>query len=238
MKDPEREYAALAKEFESLVHSISHDLRAPLRAFTGYVEIFRRAYAERLDDEGRRRLSVLANEAQHMGELMDGLLEFSRLGRRPMKFAPVDMTALAREVSERERLRSANGNVVVNVAALPPAYGDRELLEHVWEALISNAIKFSSKTADPVIAIAGEAAGDETVYSVADNGAGFNMQYAAKLFGAFQRFHKAGEYPGAGVGLAIVQRIVARHDGRVWADAHVAEGATFSFALPVARREP
>jgi light-regulated signal transduction histidine kinase (bacteriophytochrome) len=238
VKYSEGEYAALAEELESFVHSVSHDLRAPVRAFSGYLEMFRRTYADQLDDEGRRRLAVLASEANRMGELMDGLLELSRIGRRPMHPAPVDMTALAREVSERERLRSANGKLVVHVGTLPWAHGDPVLLECVWEQLLSNAVKFASNTDDPVVIVAGDDASGEAVYTVKDNGAGFNVKYAGKLFGAFQRFHKAGEYPGVGIGLAIVQRILHRHGGRVWADARIGEGAVFSFALALAPHEP
>lgn len=227
-----REFEALNRELESFSYSVSHDLRAPVRAFSGYVQMLSEDYADRLDDEGRRYLDVLSSEAKRMGQLIDDLLEFSRLGRQRMTLLPIDMNALVREVVAEEQLRSTNPRVVVNIETLPAAHGDPSLLRHVWQNLISNAIKYSSKRDHPAIAISGTVDDREVIYQVQDNGAGFDMANADRLFGAFQRLHTAKEFPGTGVGLAIVQRIVTRHEGRVWADARVGEGSTFCFTLP------
>jgi light-regulated signal transduction histidine kinase (bacteriophytochrome) len=226
-----REFQALNKELDGFTFSVSHDLRAPVRAFSGYVRMLSNDYSALLDDEGRRRLSILENEAHRMGQLIDDLLEFSKLGRQHMQSSPIDMSALAREVVDEERQHSNSADVVVHMGALPDAQGDRALIRHVWQNLVSNAIKYSSKTASPAITISGELVGIDAVYCVRDNGAGFNMKYADRLFGAFQRLHAATDFPGTGVGLAIVQRIIARHEGRVWADARVGEGAAFWFTL-------
>ncbi len=232
---------ATNKELESFSYSVSHDLRAPLRAIDGFALMLEEDYTERLDAEGLRYLSVIRQNSRRMGALIDDLLAFSRLGRQPVARAEVNVDSLVREVVEEvlhtellaERgAAEAPAAPQIEVEPLPPARGDRGLLRQVWANLIANAVKYSSKTARPVIHISGRRVGAENHYSVRDNGVGFNMEYAEKLFGVFQRLHRADEFSGTGVGLAIVHRVVTRHGGRVWAEGKVDHGAVFSFALP------
>jgi PAS domain S-box-containing protein len=231
---------AANKELESFSYSVSHDLRAPLRAVDGFALMLEEDYRERpLDSEGLRYLSVIRQNSRRMGALIDDLLAFSRLGRQPVAQAEVNVDSLVREVVEEvlhaeppsERGKSA---VMphIEVEPLPPARGDRGLLRQVWANLIANAVKYSSKAARPFIQVSGRQVGAESHYSVRDNGVGFNMEYAEQLFRVFQRLHRADEFSGTGVGLAIVHRVVTRHGGRVWAEGKVDHGAVFSFALP------
>ncbi|HVT02069.1 MAG TPA: response regulator [Thermoanaerobaculia bacterium] len=223
---------AANRELESFSYSVSHDLRAPLRALSGYARMLEEDYAGDLDDEGLRYLSVISDSSVRMGVLIDDLLSFSRLGRQPVAKRELDMSQLVREVIE-EALQSHQGQrPEIEVGPLPPAEADRGLMRQVWMNLISNAFKYSSKSPDPTIEVRGRKEGSRNVYSIRDNGAGFNMNYYDKLFGVFQRLHSAHEFGGTGVGLAIVQRVVTRHGGRVWAEARVNEGAMFSFTLP------
>ena len=215
-------------ELESFTYSVSHDLRAPLRAVDGYARMLEEDHAEQLDGEGRRLLSVVRDASRRMGQLIDDLLAFSRLGRQQPAKRAVDMTGLAREV-----IAELGGTpAAIRLAELPPARADPALLKQVWLNLIGNAVKYSGKRADARVDIEGQEAGAETVYSVRDNGAGFDMRYAEKLFGVFQRLHRQEEFPGTGVGLAIVHRVVTRHGGRVWAESRPNEGARFFFSLP------
>ncbi|MDD5249883.1 MAG: DUF3365 domain-containing protein [Rhodocyclaceae bacterium] len=217
------------KELESFSYSVSHDLRAPLRALNGYARIIREDEAETLSPTGKEMLSRIWINADRMGALIDDILQFSRVGRSEMRRETVDMGALARAVTEE--LRGDYPAAQVRIAALPSAVGDAAMLRQVWANLIGNALKFSAKREQPVIEIGCEQAGGETVYYVRDNGAGFDMAYAGHLFGVFQRLHPSGDYPGTGAGLAIVKRVVERHGGRVWAEAAVGTGATFRFTL-------
>jgi len=220
------------RELESFSYSVSHDLRAPLRAIDGFAQMLEEDYGARLDAEGRRYLGVVRANTKQMGELIDDLLEFSRLGRLPVSTQEINVESLVREVvAEALDERPTAPRVVIG--SLPPVRGDRTLLRQVWVNLIANAIKYSGKAAEPRIEVSGRQDADENVYSVRDNGVGFDMQYVGKLFGVFQRLHRADEFSGTGVGLAIVQRVVARHGGRVWADGKVDGGAMFSFSLPV-----
>jgi len=228
------ELAALNGELDSFTYSVSHDLRAPLRAIIGYACALGEDYAAAFDAEGQRLLSVVQNEASRMGALIDDLLALSRLGRQPLTRAAVDMTALVRDVVA-EQLRLLKGSPLsIDLDDLPAAEGDRILLRQVWTNLISNAIKYSSKHEHPHVHVHGSLENGHATYHVYDNGVGFDMKYADKLFGVFQRLHRAEEFPGTGVGLAIVQRLVNRHGGTVWADARLGEGATFSFDFPIA----
>jgi PAS domain S-box-containing protein len=225
-------------ELESFSYSVSHDLRAPLRAIDGFALMLEEDYSERLDIEGRRYLSVIRENGKRMAALIDDLLAFSRLGRLPLVSHEVNVETLVREVIGE--ILSGHGAAEaqdkpapqIEIGPLPAARGDRTLLRQVWTNLISNAIKYSSKAAQPLIEVSGCRQGAENLYSVRDNGVGFNMQYAEKLFGVFQRLHRADEFSGTGVGLAIVHRVVTRHGGRVWAEGKVDNGAIFSFALP------
>jgi light-regulated signal transduction histidine kinase (bacteriophytochrome) len=224
---------ALNKELESFSYSVSHDLRAPLRAVDGYARMLEEDYGGRLDEEGRRLLAVVRDSAKRMGQLIDDLLAFSRLGRQDPVKREVDMAALAREVID-ELARGARKGI--ELAELPPAQADRALFKQVWANLIGNALKYSGKRADARIEVGGRRDAAENVYWVRDNGVGFDMRYVDKLFGVFQRLHGADEFPGTGVGLAIVQRVVARHGGRVWAEGRPGEGACFYFSLPTESR--
>jgi PAS domain S-box-containing protein len=223
---------AANKELEAFSYSVSHDLRAPLRAINGYTRILAEDYAPLLDEEGKRICDVITAEAKRMGELIDDLLSFSRLSRKELQKTKIDMKALAFSVlgelvSEAQRQR-----IDFSVGKLPPAVGDPALIHQVWMNLLSNAIKFSSRKERALIEVGTKRSEDELIYCVRDNGAGFDIQYVDKLFGVFQRLHSEDEFEGTGVGLAIVQRIVQRHGGRVWAEGQVDKGATFYFALP------
>ncbi len=227
------ELEAANEELESFSYSVSHDLRAPVRAMLGYTSAIEEDYAALLDDEGRRLLAVVKSEASRMGALIDDLLAFSKLGRRPMNSATVNMFALAGDVAG-EQTRVANLPAsVFTIADLPQIRGDHVLLRQVWINLLANAVKYSSKNADPHIDVWAEREATSVVFHVRDNGVGFDMTYADKLFGVFQRLHKSSDFPGTGVGLAIVKRIIRRHGGEVWADATLGAGATFSFRLPI-----
>jgi PAS domain S-box-containing protein len=228
----EQALAQSNQELERFSYSVSHDLRAPLRAINGYALALFEDHAARLDDDGKRLLAVIRDSAKLGGELIDGLLNFSRVGRQALARAPVDLTALAEGVVSE--LRQTGGPVAVDVVLtpLPPASGDGALLRNVLVNLIGNAFKFSAKRAHPMIEIGVQRDGAEVAYYVKDNGVGFDMQYAGKLFGVFQRLHRPDEFEGTGVGLALAQRIVQRHGGRIWAEGKVDQGATFFFTLP------
>jgi PAS domain S-box-containing protein len=223
---------AANKELEAFAYSVSHDLRAPLRAIDGYTRILVEDYEATLDAEGQRVCAVIRNETRRMGQLIDDLLAFSRMGRTAMQMAPVDMTALARAVFDNLCAPDDRTRVVFDLAPLPPALGDPTLLRQVWANLLGNALKFSAKREQATIEVGCREEGEENIYWVRDNGAGFDMRYIDKLFGVFQRLHSEREFSGTGVGLAIVQRVIWRHGGRVWAESDVDQGATFYFTLP------
>lgn len=228
-----RELEITNKELEAFTYSVSHDLRAPLRAINGFALMLSEDYGEQLDGEGKRLLGVVRANAQRMGALIDDLLAFSRIGRAVVHRVDVDMNALVASVLTELGEPAESVMPPCEVGALPAVVGDPMLLKQVWTNLISNAVKYSGKSAAPRVEVVGERIDGECVYRVVDNGAGFDMRYADKLFGVFQRLHRADEFPGTGVGLAIVQRIVVRHGGRVWAEGKINEGATFHFALPI-----
>ena len=217
------------KELESYSYTVSHDLRAPLRAIDGFARLFEEAYGPKIDDEGRRLLGIIRESSRRMGLLIDSLLGFSRLGRQSLTLAPVDMGALAAEAWAD---LGTNGAPAFSMAELPQARGDRGLLKQVWGNYFSNAVKYSAKAVEPRVEVSGERRDGELVYCVSDNGVGFDMKYRDKLFGVFQRLHSEDDFPGTGVGLATVQRIVSRHGGRVWAESEPGAGARFFFALP------
>ena len=221
----------LNKELEAFTYSVSHDLRAPLRSIDGYSRILQEDYGPNLDDEGKRVLQVVRNNARRMGKLIDDLLDFARLGRKDVSRSKVNMTQLATSVAQ-ELMEQDGHNVKLKIDELPPAYGDVDMMRQVWVNLISNAIKYSSKKENPVVEVSAVRAGEEIEYRVKDNGVGFDMQYAPKLFGVFQRLHKMQDFSGTGVGLAIVKRVIDRHHGRVWAEGKIDNGATFYFTIP------
>jgi signal transduction histidine kinase len=228
---------AANKELEAFSYSVSHDLRAPLRAIDGFSRIILEDYVDRLDDEGKRFLNIIRGNTQKMGELIDDLLVFSRLGRQEVRASDIDMGKLAMAASEEIKLAVPERKVQFTIKTLSPAQGDKAMIRQVIANLLSNAVKFTRPKENAIIEVGGSKEGDETVYYVKDNGVGFDMQYAHKLFGVFQRLHSAEEFEGTGVGLAIVQRIIHRHGGRVWAVGKVDEGATFYFTLPRERSE-
>ncbi|MDQ7970324.1 MAG: CHASE3 domain-containing protein [Oxalicibacterium faecigallinarum] len=219
------------KELESFSYSVSHDLRSPLRAIDGYSRILQEDYADKLDDEGRRILNVVRDSSKKMGMLIDDLLTFSKLGRKPVELRQIDMNELVDDVW-RDVTSHADKVPTFNKAYLLPCYGDRALVRQVLFNLLSNSIKYSSTVSEPVIDIFSTEEEDEIVYSVRDNGVGFDMRYYDKLFGVFQRLHSESEFPGTGVGLAIVKRVVVRHGGRVWAQSEPAKETIFNFSLP------
>jgi PAS domain S-box-containing protein len=228
----EQALAQSNQELERFSYSVSHDLRAPLRAINGFAQALVEGHAAQLDAEGMRLLTVIRDSAKLGGQLIDALLDFSRVGRQTLARAPVDLTALAQSVVSE--LRQTQGPVAVEVVLtpLPPASGDAALLRNVLINLIGNAFKFSANRAHPKVEIGAQQDGAEVTYYVKDNGVGFDMRYADKLFGVFHRLHRADEFEGTGVGLALVQRIIQRHGGRVWAEGKVGEGATLFFTLP------
>lgn len=221
------------QELEAFAYSISHDLRAPLRAVDGFSHKLLKTYSDQLDDEGRRLLQVVRDNAQRMGQLIDDLLRFSRLGRRELQIEPVDMEALARGVASDLLASEPERQIEFSCGKLPEAKGDAAMLREVWVNLIGNAIKFSRDRPVAHITVAGEPQGSEALYSVQDDGAGFDMAYADKLFGVFQRLHRQDEFEGTGVGLALSQRILHRHQGRIWGEGQPDGGATFQFTLPL-----
>ncbi|HLJ10877.1 MAG TPA: ATP-binding protein [Planctomycetaceae bacterium] len=227
------ELTSLNKELESFSYSISHDLRAPLRAIEGFSHILLTDHAPELPDEVKEYLSDIRANALQMGRLIDDLLNFSKLGRQPLKKKTVDPSWIVNECIRELEPERRGRNVDFVVDDLAPCRGDPALLKQVWMNLLSNALKYTSKRPAAVVEIGstnGESSG-QIAYFVRDNGVGFDMQYSAKLFGVFQRMHRAEDFPGTGVGLAIVKRIVERHGGRIWADAEPDRGATFSFTL-------
>lgn len=221
------------RELEAFSYSVSHDLRAPLRAIDGFSRKVITHYGDQLDDEGRRLLQVVRDNAQRMGQLIDDLLAFSRMGRREMELRPVDMEAMVKGVVEELRAVEPQRVIEFALAPLPRARGDAAMLRQVWLNLLGNAVKFSRQRPVANIEIGGRAAGGELLYWVKDNGAGFDQQYADKLFGVFQRLHRQDEFEGTGVGLAITQRILHRHHGRIRGEGQPDAGATFQFTLPL-----
>jgi light-regulated signal transduction histidine kinase (bacteriophytochrome) len=218
------------KELESFSYSVSHDLRAPLRALSGYSAIMQKDYGSRLDDEARRLLNNIQLNAQRMGDLIDDLLEFSRLGRKEIQRSKVDMNKIVHTAID-EVSKAMPHKAHFQLEELPAADADQGLIQQVWVNLISNAVKYSSKKEHPEVRIGARETDERVEYFVRDNGAGFDMHFADKLFGVFQRLHRASEFDGTGVGLAIVQRIIVKHGGSIWATAEKGQGAEFCFYL-------
>ncbi len=220
------------RELDAFSYSVSHDLRTPLRAVDGFSRILIHEFSSRLDPEGLRILGVIRNETQRMGKLIDDLLAFSRLGRQLIQVDRIAMRAMAQAVFDELATLEPDRNLQLRIAPLPPARGTPALIRQVWTNLIGNAIKFTKERELATILIDSHTGEDGwPVYSVQDNGAGFDMRFVDQLFGVFQRLHTQQEFPGTGVGLALVQRIVLRHGGRVWAQGEVNRGATFAFSL-------
>ncbi len=219
-------------ELESFSYSVSHDLRAPLRAIDGFSQILLEDYSKTLDDEGKRFLGIVRNSTVKMGQLIDDLLDFSRMGRKEMSLEDVDMSFVAREEYESLKISDPGREIKFDLNGLPSAKGDPAMMHRVFGNLIANSLKFTLPREKPVIEVGAEEKEDENVYFIKDNGVGFDPRYKDKLFQVFQRLHKTEDFPGTGVGLAIVKRVVRRHGGRVWAEGEKDKGATFYFALP------
>ena len=228
------EVKAVNKELESFAYSVSHDLRAPLRAVDGFARILESDYSTKLDEEGKRLLSIVITNVRKMDTLIMDLLTLSRVTRGAMELTRVNMREMAGSVFQEVAGENV-GKIRFAMGPLPEANGDPVLLRQVWANLISNAVKYSSPKERPEIEITA-VKGSELVYSVRDNGVGFDPKYVHKLFGVFQRLHRDDEFPGTGVGLAIVERIILRHHGRVWAEGSLGHGAAIHFSLPDSNR--
>ncbi|MBI3302078.1 MAG: GHKL domain-containing protein [Deltaproteobacteria bacterium] len=222
---------AANKELESFSYSVSHDLRAPLRAMDGFSRIVLEEYSAQLPVEARRYLQQVRDNALQMRQLIDDLLTFSRLSRQALKKQPVALVPLVRHVLEDLHAERDGRRVEILIGDLPDCRGDPTLLRQVFVNLLANALKFTRQREEAHIEIGYQRQDGENVYFVKDNGAGFDVQYAHKLFGVFQRLHRAEDYEGTGVGLAMVRRVIHHHGGRVWAEAEVDKGATFYFTL-------
>ena len=219
------------EELEAFTYSASHDLRGPLRAVDGFSKRLQDGYADQLDDEGRRLLGIVTESAQKMQRLIDDLLTLSRLGRHEMRRRRVDMQSLVHSVLNDLRRDEPERDITLTVEDLPDAHADPSLLRRVFDNLLSNALKFTRDVPQPQVKVGARRDDGTVLYYVQDNGAGFDPAYADKMFGVFERMHAEDEFSGTGVGLAIVERVVRRHDGRVWADGEPGNGATVSFCL-------
>lgn len=226
------ELQVINKELESFSYSVSHDLRTPLRAISGFAKILAVKAKDNLDEEQQKFLKVIRDNVTSMDQLIEDLLGYAKMGRANVSIKQIDMHRLVNEVLDEILDPEEADKVIIRVEELPKIKADRELMKRVWSNLISNAIKFSSEKEQPEIKISANNKKDEVVYCVKDNGAGFNMRYANKLFSIFKRLHTQKEFPGTGVGLAIVQRIILKHGGEVWAESKPNKGATFSFSIP------
>jgi len=220
------------KELEAFTYSVSHDLRAPLRSIDGYSKILQEDFSSTLDREANRLLQIIRNNAHRMGHLIDDLLDFSRMGRKELDRTIVDMNALVGHVRQELVSQEVNRKIEFTIKPLKEVQGDLSMMRQVWINLISNALKYSRKQQVSRIEIGCKNEDHHIVYYIQDNGVGFDMKYSDKLFGVFQRLHKIEEFDGTGVGLALVHRIVSRHGGKIWAEAHLNEGATFFFFIP------
>ncbi|RAV99241.1 PAS domain S-box protein [Pseudochryseolinea flava] len=233
-KRAQEKLEAVNKELESFSYSVSHDLRAPLRSIMGYAEILQLDFGDRFDDVMKSHLNRITNSAKKMGRLIDDLLEFSRVGKLEIVKSSVETTKVVeKNIADFGLTHSTKPKFIIH--ELHPSFADFSMINQVWFNLISNAVKYSAKKEDPIIEIGSYRTNDEVVFFIKDNGAGFNMEFAGKLFGVFQRLHRAADFEGTGVGLALVKRIIDKHDGRIWASATVHNGATFYFALPMAK---
>jgi two-component system, chemotaxis family, sensor kinase Cph1 len=220
------------QELEAFSYSVSHDLRAPFRHIVGFAELLRERESAKLSDTGKRYVGTIIESAHFAGMLVDNLLSFSQIGRASLQFSSVDAAALVGEVRNQLSDEAAGREIEWRIGALPEVRADLFMLRLVFQNLISNAIKYTRPREKTVIEIGSERGNGETVFSIRDNGVGFDVQYASKLFGIFQRLHRMEEFEGTGIGLANVRRIVGRHGGRTWAEGEVNRGASFYFTLP------
>lgn len=226
------ELEAANKELESFSYSVSHDLRAPLRAISSYSTILIQDYAAQIPPGAHILLGKVVDNARRMGSLIEHLLQFSHLSRQPLSRRKVELAPLVDEIAEELRKEAGERDIELRLGELPDAVGDAVLLRQVLVNLLSNAFKFTRQQPRAIIEVGCETRDGEPVYFVRDNGAGFDMQYMERLFGVFQRLHSNTEFEGTGIGLSLVQRIIQRHGGRIWAEAELGKGATFHFVLP------
>jgi PAS domain S-box-containing protein len=229
---------AANREMETFSYTVSHDLRAPLRAIDGYARMIMKRKAEAFDAETRRQFQAIRNNAQTMGQLIDDILAFSRLGRQAMALAEIDMDGLFRGGWEELRAAEPGRRMTLKMDPLPPVRGDAALIRQVIANLLANAVKFTRTRPEALVEVGCQVQERENVYFVRDNGAGFDMQYYDRVFNVFQRLHDDTDFEGTGIGLATVQRIVERHGGRVWAEGEVDRGACFYFTLPRVQGSP
>jgi light-regulated signal transduction histidine kinase (bacteriophytochrome) len=226
------------KELEAFSYSVSHDLRAPFRHITGLARLLEKRAGPQLDETSLRYLHGMSEAAFKAGTLVDGLLEFSQMGRSELRWTRIDMNQLVAEVRRDLETETEGRQIQWKVGDLPVAQGDLVMLRLVWQNLLSNAVKYTSKQRAAVIEISATQARGETTYVVRDNGAGFDMRHVGKLFGVFERLHRAEEFEGTGIGLANVRRVVVRHGGRTWAEGETDKGAAFYFTLPIPTLRP
>lgn len=224
---------ALNDELEAFSYSVAHDLRAPLRIINGYSGILLQDHMQELNDECQRILKTISGNVKKMAQLIDDLLRFSKLGRLPVNKRIINTDTLINAVVDEQIQVSGRSGIAIKLGALEDLNADRNLMQHVFSNLISNAIKYSRHQKEPIIEISSQKENDVVTYTIKDNGVGFNNQYADKMFKVFQRLHEESEFEGTGVGLALVHRIVTKHGGRIWAQGEENNGATFYFSLPV-----
>jgi two-component system, sensor histidine kinase and response regulator len=220
-------------DLEAFGHSVSHDLRAPLRHVQGYIEFLEASTGGKLNDKERQHMKTIKEAAKRMGLLIDDLLGFSRIGRTEIRRTQVDMDALLKETLAQLQPDQAGRNILWDIHPLPQVLGDRNLLRQVLVNFMANAIKYSRPRNPAKITVNSVIQNNEIIYQIHDNGVGFDMTYANKLFGVFQRLHHENEFEGTGIGLANVRRIIQKHGGRTWAEGKVDEGSTFYFSLPM-----
>ena len=227
----EKQVKTLSKELDSFTYSAAHDLRVPLRIINGYSKILSEDYHNALDGEGQKMVGIINTQAAHMGRLLDELLTFAHLGKAAINRKVTNMRDIVQQAIDEQILLYPNVHAKFTIGDLPTGNCDPALIRMVFSNLISNAVKFSAKSRLPVVDVGSTAEGEDVTYFVKDNGVGFNMEYSGKLFGLFQRLNKPGEFEGTGIGLAIVQRIVGKHGGKVWFESEPGKGATFFFSL-------
>jgi light-regulated signal transduction histidine kinase (bacteriophytochrome) len=228
----EEEVKEANRELEAFSYSVSHDLRSPLRSVDGYAQILKDDYYDKFDEEGKRVIGIIINSAKRMGRLIDDLLDFSRVGRKEIGKSQINMDEFVTLILDELLQQQGQREIQINKTELLSGLVDVNMIRQVWVNLLSNALKYTLNKETACIDIGSYEDPKEIVYFVKDNGVGFNMAYYDKLFGVFQRLHKAKDFEGTGVGLAFVKRIVERHKGRVWAEADLDKGATFYFSIP------